>query len=104
MYLVSENERPNSTDTPILFFGVYVNKGRGESGIIRSAAFFFVADDFLLRSVRLWKMQSEWIRSKPPLLFKTIWKIMQISIGGFYASWLRKRESQKTELDNNSMT
>ena len=53
MYLVSAKEHRNSTDTPILFFGVNVNKGRAESGTICSPL-FFVADE-LLRPVRLVK-------------------------------------------------
>lgn len=54
MYLVyATTVGRNSTDTPILFFGVDVNKGRAESGTIHSP-FFFVADE-LLRPVRLVK-------------------------------------------------
>ncbi|MEE0996302.1 MAG: hypothetical protein U0L74_02865 [Paludibacteraceae bacterium] len=53
MYLVSAKERRNSTDTPILFFGVDVNKGRAERGTIHSSS-IFVADESL-RPVRLVK-------------------------------------------------
>lgn len=53
MYLMSAKERRNSTDTPILYFGVDVNKGRAESGTIHGSS-IFVADE-LLRPVRLVK-------------------------------------------------
>jgi hypothetical protein len=54
MYLVyATTVGRNSTDTPILFFGVDVNKGRAESGTILSPL-FFVTDE-LLRPVRLVK-------------------------------------------------
>ena len=55
MYLVyATSVSRNSTDTPILFFGVDGNKGRAESGMIHSS-YFFVAADGLLRPVRLVK-------------------------------------------------
>ena len=53
MYLMSAKKRRNSTDTPILFFGVDINKGRAESGTIHGSS-IFVADE-LLRPVRLVK-------------------------------------------------
>jgi hypothetical protein len=54
MYLVyATTVGRNSTDTPILFFGVDVNKGRAESGTIHGSS-IFVADE-LLRPVRLVK-------------------------------------------------
>lgn len=54
MYLVyATTVGRNSTDTPILFFGVDVNKGRDESGTIHGSS-IFVADE-LLRPVRLVK-------------------------------------------------
>ncbi len=53
MYLVSATVHRNSTRTPILFFGVDVNKGRADSGMILSPLFF--VDDGLLHPVRLVK-------------------------------------------------
>jgi hypothetical protein len=52
MYLVSATDR-NCIGTPILFFGVNINKGRAESGTIHGSS-IFVADE-LLRPVRLVK-------------------------------------------------
>lgn len=52
MYLESATDR-NCIGTPILFFGVDVNKGRAESGTIHGSS-IFVADE-LLRPVRLVK-------------------------------------------------
>lgn len=53
MYLMSAKKRRNSTDTPILYFGVDVNKGRADSGTIHGSSIF--VDDGLLHPVRLVK-------------------------------------------------